>query len=185
MAHHRKSIRLPDYNYSSPGAYFVTLVTWQREHLFGDVDNNGILILSKFGQLVKNEWLRLEQRFDYLHLDQFVVMPNHLHALLWIVQSNSVTTPDNHPPANPPLIGGKNGFKPPCPGSLSQILSSYKSTTTRLINGLRKTPGERVWQRNYYEQIVRVEDNLNAIRSYIQSNPANWVDDPEFQHESS
>jgi REP element-mobilizing transposase RayT len=181
MAHHRKSIRLPEYNYSSPGAYFVTLVTWQRAHLFGHVDNNGILILSKFGQLVKNEWLRLEQRFEYLHLDQFVVMPNHLHALLWIIQPNRVTTPHKQNLVNLAVPVDKNEFKPPSPGSLSQILSSYKSTTARLINGVRKTPGERVWQRNYYEHIVRVEEDLNAIRSYIQANPANWVDDPEFQ----
>ncbi len=206
--HHRRSIRLPEYDYTRAGAYFVTLVTQGREDLFGEI-SGGVMHLNEFGLLVENEWRRLEKRFGRVGIDEFVVMPNHLHAIIWIAQpdaarpagagqfksgadaphggsdvgagqenygqsgESSLAPPLPTPPLPaPPLrittsqqihaslpdtppqqISPHGAFSAP----LGTIVGSFKSTTARLINGLRSTTGAPVWQRNYYEHIIRDE----------------------------
>jgi REP element-mobilizing transposase RayT len=153
--HHRRSIRLPAYDYSNPGAYFITLVTWNREPLLGKIID-GAMQLNDVGFLVSNEWLHLASRFSNVQLDEFVVMPNHLHAILYLTDA--------------PIAGS---------AALGNILRTFKATTTRLINGLRRTPALPFWQRNYYERILRDDQELETVQVYIQSNPSNWQQDDE------
>lgn len=184
--HHRRSIRLKGYDYSQPGAYFVTLVAHQREALFGKMVD-GVVNLNGLGSLAMNEWCRLGERFENVIVDEFIVMPNHLHGVLFI-QANRLThsnaivgagQKDTILPGIPPLAPPLPNAPGLTPASLGVIVGAYKSKTARLINGLRHTPGLPVWQRNYYEHIVRDEAELNRIRQYIQNNPLQWAEDRE------
>ena len=156
--------------------YFVTVCTYQRENLFDDKE------LSKH---VGNMWQAIPTRPSAQHvtLDEWVVMPNHLHGIMVLNDSgcrgeasgNEATPskggilPDASPiPSRPVGV---------TPGSLGAIVGNFKSLTTRQINNLRRTPGGRVWQRGYYERIVRNERELNAIRNYIRENPQRWEED--------
>jgi len=164
------------YDYTQPGAYFVTVVAYGRQIIFGDVID-GVLQLNEFGFLVETEWRRLWQRFDWVVTDEIIVMPNHVHGILFIVYHDTVGAGQKNSDQS-----GESSLAPPLqnsPGSLGAIIRAYKSTTTRLINGLRHTPGVPVWQRNYYEHIVRDEKEMDAIRQYIQNNPAQWELDQE------
>jgi len=278
--HRRRSIRLPDYDYSSPGTYFVTLVTANRENLFGEIIG-GEMKCNRFGFLAENEWRRLSVRFPGIQLDEFVVMPNHLHGIIIIVGDHPVganvvgarqkenstsgrvgasrvgarqkenstsgssflaspllsdtasslpatasslpatasplpatasplsdtasslpdtasSLPDTAAPLSDttaplsdtaaPLLSDTaaplpataaplplaNHPTPPPSGSLGNMVGAFKSTSARLINGLRRTPGASIWQRNYYERIIRDQDEWQRTRTYIQTNPANW-----------
>lgn len=184
--HHRRSIRLKDYDYTSSGAYFVTLVAWQRELLFGEVID-GKVCLNALGVLVENEWRRLGQRFGQVALDEFIIMPNHIHGILLIAENddtNSVVGARQEKS----ILSGESSLASPLPnspknptgaisGSLGAVVGAYKSKTARLINGLRRTRGAPVWQRNYYEHIIRNEAELGRIQAYIQNNPIRWGTD--------
>jgi len=171
--HHRRSIRLKGWDYRQPGAYFVTLVTEGRDLLFGDVAN-GAVALAFPGTIAETLWLCLPQQFAHVRLDEFVVMPNHLHGLIWLTAKDegavapAAMTPEPAPP-QPRLL----------PGSLGAILGNYKSLVTRRINAVRHTPGGLVWQSNYYEHIIRNGRALEAIREYIHNNPSHWERDPD------
>jgi len=179
QVHHRRSIRLKGYDYSQAGAYFVTLVAYQSECLLGNVRDDKI-VLSEKGEIIKAYWLRLPKIFN-LQLDEWVIMPNHLHSIIWILDSDTgdataqinnlktifflaVASPKQRP------IGTKTR-------SLGAIIQNFKSVTTRKINQLRGTPGLPTWQRNYYERIIRDEGEWGRIRLYIQENPARWIED--------
>ena len=202
--HHRRSIRLKGYDYTQPGAYFVTLVAWGRECLFGELEG-GEMHRNDYGLLVENEWRRLEKRFNRVIADEFITMPNHVHAILFLVDPDSAEA--DHDPSNTvgagqedsvvPGVGagqegsiqsGESSFAPPLRDdphiaahlqTLGEIIRAYKSTTARLINGLRRTPGIPVWQRNYYEHVIRNEEDLKRIRAYIHDNPRQWERDRE------
>jgi len=196
-SHHRRSVRLQDYDYTLPGAYFVTLVTWQSELLFGEVVD-GEVCLNTLGSLVENEWRRLGLRFGQVVLDDFIIMPNHVHGIL-LIEENDVTGARQKSDSvgarqEQPILSGKSSLASPLPntpppnslsnvprgiisGSLGAIIGAYKSTTARLINGLRHTRGAPVWQRNYYEHIIRNEAELTRIQAYIQNNPIQWDTD--------
>ena len=159
--HRRRSIRLPHYDYTQAGAYFITIVTHQRELLFDDA------VLHK---IIETFWQRIPQHMAEVKLDTFVVMPNHFHGILWLINSDlDTSTHDTVPQSQPHLL----------PRSLGSIVGNFKSITTRRINQVRKTPGQPVWQRNYYEHIIRHDKELNAVRQYILDNPANWLQDAE------
>ncbi len=159
--HHRRSIRLPHYDYTQAGAYFITIVTYRRELLFDD---------PVLRQIIETFWRRLPQHLQHVKLDVFVVMPNHFHAILWLLNTDiASSTNDVLPPIQSRLL----------PGSPGAIIGNFKSITTRRANRVRKTPGQPVWQRNYYEHIIRHDKELNAIRQYILDNPANWMEDTE------
>jgi REP element-mobilizing transposase RayT len=174
--HHRRSIRLKGFDYTRAGAYFVTLCAWRRECVFGEV-SAGVVQLSEVGQAVVACWQALPRHFERVTLDAMVVMPNHLHGILLLTaqgkgeafakQDLDITTTHtaNASPQRP--IGTQ-------PGSLGAIIQNYKSIATRRINALRGTPGLPVWQRNYYEHIIRNERALEAIRRYIHNNPRQW-----------
>jgi REP element-mobilizing transposase RayT len=157
-ARHRRSIRLPGYDYTSAGAYFVTLVAKDRECLFEHAANR---------TAVERAWLALPATNSHVKLDIYVVMPNHFHGILWLDgprRGGSRTAPTD-------------ALKPRKP--LGRLIGAFKTTSTKAINLLRDSPGVPVWQRNYYERIIRNEAELNRIRQYILDNPANWAEDAE------
>jgi REP element-mobilizing transposase RayT len=160
----RRSLRLAGYDYSRPGAYFVTICMDGRQCVLGSVTDAGLL-LSPMGQVVRGAWEDLPNHYQGIELDEFVVMPNHVHGV--VVLRGQVGA----------------GFKPaPTENqrhSLSEVVRAFKTFSARGINELRGTPGLAVWQRNYYERVVRDEEELNRIREYIQTNPFNWHLDRE------
>jgi len=185
--HHRRSIRLKGYDYSQAGAYFITLCTQDRACLFGKVVN-GEMRLNDAGRMVLAEWNRLPERFPHLVLDAFVVMPNHVHGILVIT--------DPAPTAGATLgatvgatVGATLVVAPTAP-TVGNIIGAFKSrVTVEYIRGV-KTSGwppfrGRLWQRNYYEHIIRNERALNAIRQYIMENPRRWHRDREKEARSA
>jgi putative transposase len=173
---HRRSIRLPGWDYTRTGAYFVTIVTYQRETLFGAIVD-GEMVLSESGRIVAEEWERTAVVRPYVRLDEFVVMPNHIHGILVITDEHGRGTATRRGMAPPCPYVGK--FGKPIAGSLPTIVRAFKSAVAKRINERRGTPGVPVWQRNYYEHIVRNERELNAIRQYIRDNPGRWAEDAE------
>ena len=163
--HHRRSIRLKGYDYSQTGAYFVTIVAYQRECLFGEVVE-GEMVLNDYGLIVDETWQWLEKQYPYVELGARVVMPNHSHVIL-IIRDNrrggSRTAPTEPIKRKP----------------LGRLIGAFKTVSTKQINLLRDTEGQVVWQRNYYERIIRDEREMDRIHRYIESNPFNWADDNE------
>ncbi|MSP78944.1 MAG: transposase [Dehalococcoidia bacterium] len=152
--HHRQTIRLQEYDYTQPGASFVTVCTHNRGNLFGAV-SKGEMRPNAFGKVVEDVWKQLPAHSPNVVLDAFVVMPN-----------------DTSRPTDKLRINVT-------PGSLGAIVRSFKSASTKQINILRNTPGAPVWQRNYYEHVVRTEEDLESTRNYVLGNPAKWDEDPD------
>mgnify|MGYP001201188498 FL=1 len=152
--HHRRSIRLEGFDYSRVGAYFLTICTWQRECLLGEV-RDGKTLLTEAGEIAVSHWREIPVRFPTVTLDAFVVMPNHLHGILRITQRAE----------NAPTLG--------------QILRAYKSLSGIAMNRTLGRSERPVWQRNYYERRIPSDTVLEAVRRYIQANPANWDRDDE------
>jgi len=165
--HRRRSIRLQGYDYTQPGAYFVTICTHGHEHLFGDV-MDGTMRLNAYGEIVQDEWFKTAhiRTNVMLHPDEFVVMPNHVHGIIWIV--------DDPVGARRRRAPTMERFGKPVSGSIPTIVRAFKSAVARRINRMRGTSGGPVWQRNYYEHIIRDERALHAIRRYIVENPLRW-----------
>ena len=165
---HRRSIRLEEYDYGQPGAYFVTLCAHQRECLFGEIQE-GKVVLSEMGRIVEREWTVSANIRREIDLDTFIIMPNHMHGI--------VTIRDHHPvgaTGRSPLHSRQHTL---LPKTLGSFIAGFKSSATKRINGLRGTPGRPVWQRNYYEHVIRNEIDLEEIREYIQNNPLKWLED--------
>ena len=157
----RRSIRLLDYDYGREGAYFVTLCVHDRGCLFGEIVD-GAMQLNECGALVASEWSRTTAIRPQVVLDEFVVMPNHFHAVIAIADSRRGVLPY----ARPSFDRRR--------GALAAIVRGFKSATTKTINSMRKSPGAPVWQRNYYEHVVRNDEELQRIREYIMNNPLQW-----------
>jgi putative transposase len=172
--HHRHSLRLPGYDYAQPGAYFLTLCAWQRACVFGDIVD-GQMQLNDWGRVAADCWTSIPAHFEHAALDEWVVMPNHLHGILVITGGATQSVGATHWVA--PTMRPTTSVTPPGPrpGSIGAILAQYKSVVTKRINGLRATAALPVWQRNYYDHIVRNDPELNAIRQYIRHNPAKWA----------
>jgi putative transposase len=182
--HHRRSIRLKGYDYTQPGAYFVTLVTHERMPLFGEIVN-GEMRLNDIGRVSEQCWLDVPFHFPHVALDAFVIMPNHVHGILWIVES---------PPEileMPETVGAKNFSPLPPPSSpssstkrprgtsktIGSVVRGFKIGVTKWVR--KNTDIYIVWQQNYHEHIIRHERALNAIRRYILENPLRWHLDRE------
>jgi putative transposase len=181
--HHRRSIRLKGYDYSESGAYFVTVLTWQRECLFGEI-TGGEMRLNEFGQIVRAEWLKTARIRPHveIHEDEFVVMPNHLHGIIWIVDDRMVgatwqVAPTQVAPTS--VAPTRNKSKTLIPNSLGAIIGQFKTASAKRINALRQRRGIPVWQRNYYERIIRNDHELNNVWDYMDANPTNWDSDEE------
>ena len=194
--HRRRSIRLPEYDYTQAGAYFVTLCTDGRACILDD---------PRIDRLVRRIWARTAGRGRVPREGDFVVMPNHIHGIVWIdarsmvvgaatVGASRPAIPHPHPgdghhqasrrrnatvddsPLRPDPLPAHRRAE--C-GSLGALVGSFKANAAVAINKLRRTPGAPVWQRNYYERVVRDERELNAIREYIRDNPRCWAEDPD------
>jgi putative transposase len=166
LRHHRRSIRLDHYDYSKNGAYFITVCTFQREHLFGEVAD-GIMRLNEAGQIVEDEWCQTARVRPYITLDAFVVMPNHFHGLFVIEERAEQRSAPTELAA----------FQKVLPQSVPSIVLQLKGAITKRVNALRNLPGTPVWQRNYHEHIVRGLEDLDRLRRYIEGNPGKWSED--------
>lgn len=180
--YHRQSIRLKGYDYSLQGGYFVTLVAKDRECNFGMIEGSQIR-LNKIGELVILCWLRIPNHFGNTKLDEYVLMPNHFHGIIIIEEAQGkgeasrlinsggkISFPMDASPQR--LIGTQ-------PGSIGAIVQNFKSVSTCRVNKIYIEPGNKIWQRNYFERIIRNERELNAIRQYIRDNPLKWELDKE------
>jgi putative transposase len=178
--HHRRSIRLKGWNYTTPGAYFITICTYQRACLFED---------RRLRELTENAWQNIptQPHARHVSLDEWVVMPNHLHGILVLtaietdddtgVGAKQVRQQLSFPKESsirPALPVPPRGVEP---GSVGAIVGNFKSLVARRANKLRRSPGAKVWQRGYYDRIVRNERELDAIRQYIGDNPRRWAED--------
>jgi REP element-mobilizing transposase RayT len=175
--HHRGSIRLREYDYSQPGGYFVTLCTHRRECILGDIADGNVQ-LNQFGEIVKEEWLRTEQIRPEITMDEFMVMPNHMHGIIMIRNDAHNKSVGAHSGAPRDRAYRRTPLRRE-PKTLGSIIAGFKSVVTHRINLLRKTPHTPIWQRNYYEHVIRDEENLNRIRQYIIDNPVKWDEDEE------
>ena len=163
--HNRRSIRLPDYDYASVGGYFVTICNHQKECLLGEVKDCRV-VLNDYGNLVLDSWLWLEKQYPYVELGKFVIVPNHVHGVILITDSNQ---------------GGSRTA--PTVKPLGRVIGAFKTFSSRRINALRHTPSWPVWQRNYYEHVLRAEEGLYVINKYIENNPLKWQEDEYYLSE--
>jgi len=166
--HRRRSVRLKRWDYASRGAYFVTVCAHGRECVFGEV-RSGRVVLNGADKIVESAWNDLPLHYPRVELDVFVVMPNHVHGILIIGRGLSVGARHASPLRKMP--------RGPKRGSVGAIVGSFKSAATRRVNTLRKTPGLPLWQRNYYEHIIRGEAEINRAREYVLHNPLKWLED--------
>ncbi|MBL8097575.1 MAG: transposase [Anaerolineales bacterium] len=175
--HHRRSIRLKGYDYTQAGAYFVTICTYQRENIFGEIIN-GEMKLSKFGLVASQQWEKLIKRFPNIELGAFVIMPNHSHGIIQIVerevQRRDTASRFNDQNDESSRRVPTERFQKPVAGSIPTIIRSYKSAVAYRINLMRNNKDTSVWQRNYYEHVIRNEKELELITKYIEYNPMNW-----------
>jgi putative transposase len=192
--HQRKSIRLNEYDYSFPNWYYITICTHERRNLFGKV-NNGKMILNKLGNGVEEEWMRTKEIRKYVDLDYYIIMPNHLHGIIIIEQSiekNNFQSP-SHTTEN---VGATRRVAPNnddraiqriaptkqtlISNSLGSIIGQYKSKVTKRLRELSGNSELKIWQRNYYEHIIRNKIDLQNIRNYIADNPLKWEIDEYY-----
>jgi REP element-mobilizing transposase RayT len=170
--HHRRSIRLTGFDYSAPGSYHITICTHARECLFGEI-TNGLMQANAHGEVALTCWHSIPSHFPNVRLDAFVVMPNHIHGII-VIDGIVAETRDVEATHASPLPNVPRG---PQQASIGAIVGSYKSAVTRRVNAMRGTPGWPVWQRNYYEHVIRDEDEFYRIVAYIEENPRRWADD--------
>ncbi len=161
--HNRHSIRLKNYDYSSPGLYFITLNTKNREQLFGQI-KDGEMILNEFGQIVDNFWREIPDRFVNVQLHKYVVMPDHFHGIIEI----KYRLPD------PKIEKETDQTKKRRKMLIPKIIGRFKMRSAKEINLLRGTQGTKVWQRDYWEHIIRDKNEYTRITNYIKNNPKNW-----------
>ncbi len=191
--HHRQSIRMPGYDYSQAGAYFITLCTHQRAHLFGEIID-GRMTLNDAGLIAQNCWNAIPEHFPLVYLDEFIIMPNHIHGIVVInnvgeihespnehtrhVRANN-HSPNEHKrhvraihesPLQMTIVERRNMIIP-------KLIGRFKMQAAKQINLGRYTPGIPVWQRNYWERIIRDEREMQSVRQYIRNNPAQWQHD--------
>jgi putative transposase len=171
--HHRRSIRLPGYDYSQAGAYFMTIVAYQRDCLFGEIINREMK-LNNFGKIAEECWIAIPEHFTNVELGAYVIMPNHVHGI--IVVHEMVDDDRRGAALLRPYDNNTNSHKINVkPGSLGAIIRSYKSAVSYRINKEHNATG--IWQRNYYEHIIRNETDLQNKSDYIEANPILWDQD--------
>jgi REP element-mobilizing transposase RayT len=164
--HHRRSLRLQGYDYTQEGAYFVTVCLKDRACLFGDI-SDGKMILNETGMMAEKHWHDIPTHFPHIELDEFVIMPNHVHGILSIITAVGAK---NFSPLHSKQIQGPSK-------TIGSVIRGFKIGVTKWMR--QNTPVYNVWQRNYYEHVIRDEDDLNRIRQYITENPLRWAEDEE------
>ena len=174
----RRSIRLRGYDYSRCGAYFVSICTKDRTCLFGDIENQE-MALNDAGRMVDKWYVELENKFQDIRCDEYIIMPNHFHA---IIQNTGPVGADLCVCPDDDRHGRTSGEHTGSP--LHRVIQWFKTMTTNgYIRGVKQygwVPfAGRLWQRNYYEHIVRNENEMSRIREYIRNNPAQWATDKD------
>lgn len=197
--HHRHSIRVKEFDYASTGVYFITVCTHQRECLFGEIEN-GEMNLNEVGKIVQEELLKTSVIRKEVELDEWIIMPNHLHFLIWFQSSNLVGAHSMRPDPDSQSHCHVNESDRQCADatdginihhagasfaplrrrarSVGSMVAGFKSAVTRELRSRLNIDGS-AWQRNYYERVIRSEEELNRIRQYIRDNPLKWDSDPE------
>jgi len=178
--HRRRSVRLKGYDYSQAGLYFITICTQNGSCLFGYIQNEE-MILNDAGKMVEYQWQELISRFDNIKLHEFVVMPNHFHGIVELV--------------GVPLVGTQNVLQPPTKGqpqgiapTVGEVVGAFKSLSTNdYIENVKQNnwqPFEKnLWQRNYYEHIIRNDESYYKISEYVQTNPLKWENDGYYEQD--
>jgi putative transposase len=192
--YHRRSIRLQGYDYSQAGAYFVTLVIQNRAERFGTI-HSGEMVLNQAGQITVNTWQHLSDHYAHVKLDEFCVMPNHVHGIIVFEEQGAMGL--DLPQSQTATADGRGGFQTrPYDADeqqfplaqmadagqrhpLSEIVRAFKTFSARRIHDLFGGQGQALWQRNYYEHIIRSDEELERIRIYIAANPHRWAEDTE------
>ena len=166
----RRSMRLRGHDYSTPGAYLITACTHERLLLFGRV-NDCKMEANRLGTIVEDSWSELPNHYGNVSLDAFVLMPNHVHGVIVIEDESTVVAA---------------GFKPAFTAAeatrqhaVPEIVRAFKTFSARKINAMRATPGKQVWQRGFYDHVIRGERELDRVRAYITDNPRKWSEDPD------
>jgi len=157
----RKLNRLKDYDYSLNGYYYVTLCTHERVEVLGAVED-GRVIVNKYGEIVRDAWAKIPEHFKNVKLDEFIVMPNHIHGIIII----------NNPVGTGHALSSNENRKN---NDLSVVIGSFKSAVTRQINRTNRMPFQ--WQRSFHDHIIRTTHSLKNIREYIINNPETWAAD--------
>lgn len=164
--HQRRSIRLKGYDYTQAGLYFITICCQDRICRFGTVEN-GEMILNEYGQIAHDEWMKTPQIRHHVELGEFIVMPNHIHGIIRLLGRGELHSPIEKGVFDTPLRSPSQ--------TVGAVVRGYKSSVTKQLGLMGFT--EKLWQRNYYEHIIRNEQSHQAISEYIRNNPAKWHDD--------
>jgi REP element-mobilizing transposase RayT len=178
----RQNPRLPEYDYAQQGGYFVTICTHERCCTLASVAD-GQVRLTRQGEIAADCWNGMPKHYPFVQLDAFVIMPNHVHGVLFfngdLETAGTGRARHASPLQTPDAMEGleRSGF--PISASLSTVVGSFKSAVSRLASGLSVVSGAPVWQRGFYEHVIRAEEPLNRIRNYVLSNPARWASDPD------
>ena len=170
----RRSIRLKEYAYSQAGAYFVTICTYGRACLFGEIES-GLMRLNEYGKIVASEWMRSAEVRLEIECDEFVVMPNHFHGIVRIVGANDIR-PNHVDAEDEERAYCHTPLRTPS-RNIGAMVRGFKGAASRRINGIRNSPGAPVWQRNYYEHVIRNDADYNCIAEYVANNPQRWMED--------
>ena len=193
----KKSLRLENYSYSNLGAYYITICSYKRINIFGEI-NKGLMHLNDLGKIIQDCWLQIPENYKDVKLDDFIIMPNHIHGIIWIVgaihespkekrkiyesieskptihessKENLITQQSNRVIRELPLRIERRKML------ISKVIGKFKMNSSKSINIFNDKQGSHVWQRGYYDHIIRNETDLNNTKMYIQTNPLNWETD--------
>ncbi len=166
--HHRKTTRLKNYDYSQCGIYFITICIFEHKSKLGKIENQ-VMVLNQFGNIVLEEILKTEIIRPEIKIHDFVIMPNHLHLVIEILNVEKSSLIIEIP---------ENRMKPK---SISSFVSGFKAAVTVRINKINDTQGSPFWQRNYYDNIIRNEKSYNKVMQYIKDNPIKWTSDKYYE----
>jgi REP element-mobilizing transposase RayT len=170
---YRRSLRLRGYNYSQSGAYFMTICTNKRRCLFGNIVNNEVN-LNELGNIALNVWNSLPNKYSNIELDEFVIMPNHLHGIILITDVEAIHELPLQESMNVGTIH-ELSLRERRNMLLPKVIGYFKMNSAKIINQKISSSGTSLWQRNYYEHIIRNESELDRIREYIVNNPIKWT----------
>jgi REP element-mobilizing transposase RayT len=171
--HHRHSIRLKEYDYAQPGGYFITIVTYHRDSLFGEIWNK-VMQLNGFGKIADECWRAIPEHFPNVELGAYVVMRNHVHGIIVINDGADASASARRGTI---YRAPTEQFGKPVAGSIPTVIRTFKSAVSRRIGREHNVTG--IWQRNYYEHVIRDDKDWDRIHRYIESNPSMWAEDEE------
>jgi len=189
--HHRKSIRLKGYDYSQAGLYFITICCQDRECRFGKIENDK-MILNNLGKIADECWLEIPKHFPNVILHEYIVMPNHVHGIIELVNDDNVVGVENFQPLQHHNESQRNEFQKMIPRSIGSIVKGFKIGVTkwfRINEDVSEGDGnfqplqsqQKLWQRNYHEHIIRNEKSYQTISNYIVKNPERWKGDKFYK----